>query len=994
MSKRLLISIIILSMFIVTLTLVPTIPMTDNTNSNTGTDTDSSPVTKDRPEINPDDNSIPEKRNVFNIAYDAPADGILNPVTVEQSGYAASENISARTDSYQNLGYDLPLDVAHNWVADEAEVSVWNLEKLYAVNGSFSEGVPGINVNPNATAEYYPLGWSANSTDGVGYTDDVQLAIYDDTANKFVVVESQGAKIGQNDYGHIAGTRIVWTQTIQNSPYTEDFILSFDYFYLRGPLDKHPSLPDPMSGNCSITVTIDGSTIWNMSLLTLDQRGLWTNTGDIPITIIGAPNSFTFEIGLFIDEYLELDKRFDYDYNGIADGIGNAAYITVYLDDVSFVKAIPPTPEQVQLEFTVGGAFEALTGSLGTYTASISNSSYWTNTPVSVALTSNTSVSFDYKTRLYSHRFTDSNWRTDISSAGVAYQVDHGLSSELTFYAYVGYLGDYEDPKMTIVFPSDWENLTVSDPFLVDLTSSCTIESGSVLVPTSIIDNLGWWEVKLESPNYAKSIKSQIFDTGWSDSTLFRVGNMTRADITIGTATQILGSLTEVNVSWFKPSDLIWISENISGGSLGQIYSSSQTFYSGSSPAGEWWVEVYWDNGTEVAYDRTSFQVKHSTNLVAEPSVITTTVGSIIKGIVRYTDGDIGAWLLDTSATLEGNWSGSSVSFVPNSIQNWWEADFDTSLTGAGEFDIIVTASQFFYDDASCLISVHSINETRLTSPNAPWTAEEWGSIVNLTFRYESYHSPTETWGHVRNETDVSVNINWTLGYWSVLEDSDLGVYTIHLDSSIVSSGTFLLNATFSKPNHYTKTLLLTLILSPLTSSLTIFSGLSDRVDIEESKIIKLGYLDKNGQPVQGANVAIDSISPSSGLGSTPIEEVSGEEGNYTITLTPYSATVFTIRFVATGSNSEPASSVFVLVVNDVLTTLEIFGNPSIDIGLTETYNTTFRYELFNGTGVESAITSIVYSGPVGKLSWNLSEYGFGNYSMEFSASLPGTYVI
>ena len=180
----------------------------------------------------------------------------------------------------------------------------------------------------------------------------------------------------------------------------------------------------------------------------------------------GAPSSFVFQIGLVIDQSLILDKRLDYDNNGIADGIGNAAYITVYLDDVSFIKATPPTADQVQLEFLAGGSSEALAGSAGTYYASIPNSSYWTATPVPVALTSNTSVSFDYKTRLYSHRFTDSNWRTNIDDVGVTYTVGHGTSSDLTLYTYVGYLGNYEDPEMMVVFPIDWGNATISDPFL------------------------------------------------------------------------------------------------------------------------------------------------------------------------------------------------------------------------------------------------------------------------------------------------------------------------------------------------------------------------------------------------------------------------------------------------------------------------------------------------------------------------------------------------
>ena len=980
-------------MFFITMTWVPTIPVTNPTNSNNIIQDNSSPVDVEDDEQLPVEQSHPDNVNHYNLADNDPADGILDPVLVEQSGYAASANISARTDSYQNLGYDLPLDIDHNWTADVAEVSVWNLEKLYAVNGTFDLGLPGVNVNPNGTVDYYPLGWSANSTDTATYSDDVQLAAYDDSGRQYVMVENQGGKVGQNAFGHEAGTRIVWTQTVQNAPYTEDFLLDFDYFYLRGPLDKNPGVPVPITGNCSITVSIDGATVWNMSLLTLSQRGVWANSGVIPIDITGAPASFTFEIGLVIDESLTLDKRYDYDGNGIDDGIGNAAYITVYLDDVSFIKATPPTAEQVQLEFTTGGTTSALTGSMGTYYTSITNSSYWDYSPVSVVLTSNTSVSFDYKTRLHSHRFTDSNWRTDISSVGVSYVVDHGLSSDLSFYTYVGYLGGYEEPEMMIVFPNDWENITVSDPFLTDLTGSCTIGSGYLIAPTSIIDRLGWWEIKLESPNYAKSIKPQIFDGGWSDNALFRIGNTTQAAITIGTDTEVMGSLADVNIVWFSPSDQIWNQNTISGGTLGQITTPSMIFNS-SSPAGEWWMKVYWTNGTEVAYDRSNFALWHSADLVAEPSEITTEAGLTVKGILRYTDAETPTNILDTSASVVANWSGSTIPFVANPVQNWWESDFDTSLTGAGDFVIVVNATRPYYDDINCQILVHSVNVTRLISPNAPWTAAEWGNIVPLTFNFQSYDLATKTWGPVRDTGDVTVHVNWTDGYWSISESAEAGVYIMDLNTNGVTAGTWLLNTTFSKPYHESKTILLTLILSPMTSSLAVSGELSERVDIEAPTLVKLRYTLSNGTPITGANVVVDSVSPAGGLAQSVVSEVGGEPGNYTVTLTPYVATVYTVRFVATEANSEPASTVFVLVVNDVQTNLMIYGDSSLEIGLSDTYNTTFRYEMINGTGIASAAIDIVYSGPIGKLGWNLSEISLGNYSVEFAASLPGTYLI
>ncbi|MBY8998671.1 MAG: hypothetical protein KGD60_13155, partial [Candidatus Thorarchaeota archaeon] len=253
----------------------------------------------------------------------------------------------------------------------------------------------------------------------------------------------------------------------------------------------------------------------------------------------------------------------------------------------------------------------------------------------------------------------------------------------------------------------------------------------------------------------------------------------------------------------------------------------------------------------------------------------------------------------------------------------------------------------------------------------------------------------TDTWTGVQNDTDVSVNVDWTDGYWSVVEDITPGVYLMDLDTSIVDSGTWLLNTTFSKQNHESKTILLTLIISPTASSLTIIESISARVDLDESYSINMTYRDSNGDPLSGADVVVDSVSPAAGLAYNPVSEIGGEPGNYTTSVTPQAAGVFTIRFVANITNAENATAVFVLVVNDVETVLDIPGTGSEEIGLTDFFNTTFRFEMVNGTGVDNADIRIIYSGGTsGALSWGLAEIGLGDYSVEFSSTTSGTYLV
>ena len=372
-----------------------------------------------------------------------PVLGTLNPTTIEQSGYSCTGNITARTDTHLNTQQELSIDTAHDWVASSADVRLWNLEQLYALNGTFEQGLPGINIQPNGTADYYPFGWTSNSTDTPTYSDDVQLSSYESGDDTFIAVENIGGKVGQNEFGHDAGIKITWAQTIQNIPYTEDFLLNFNFFYLRGPLNLNPS--DPITGNCSIYVYIDGVPIWNMSLLTLSERGVWNDIGIIPIHLTGVPVSFVFEIGLEVDETLILDKRKDYDNNGLEDGTLYTQYITVYFDDLSFIAATPPSCDVVGLEFSVDGLIGEIVGTGGIGYGIIANTDYWVSSPLAFSIYSNTSVSFDYCIDLLNHRFINSSWRTDVSSIGVQYSVTSGNSADLNLYTYLGIIGVYDN---------------------------------------------------------------------------------------------------------------------------------------------------------------------------------------------------------------------------------------------------------------------------------------------------------------------------------------------------------------------------------------------------------------------------------------------------------------------------------------------------------------------------------------------------------------------
>jgi hypothetical protein len=722
--------------------------------------------------------------------------GVLDPIISEQKGYYSTDNISARTDINSNLAVDLPIDDVHDWKASEAEIDVWNITSLYALNGTFDSGFPGTNVNPNGSIAYYPDGWNAtsNSTD-IGQT---QIAAYDDTGNKFVSVENQGKKIGSSGkrFEHYAGTEILWTQNASNVPYTNDFYLSFSYVYLRGP--QGPTVP----GNCSLTVFIDGSNVWNISLLTVPQRGIWYETGRIPITTVGLGSTFNFSIGLVIDE--SMDIHADTDYGDGAGGVVNVLYITSYIDDVSFIGVNQPSPEAVDLQFTAGSDTAQITGSAGSGSANVANQSYWTSSPVATSISSNASISLTYRSRLLSHRFDNSSWTTDIAKPGVFYTVQAEMSADLTFFTYLGSTGDYEEFALRLYYPIDWENSTVLDPFQGDVTSSCTISAGFIEIPGSAIGALGWWQIDAQAPNYAREIVPQMYDSGipkWVNATSYRPGNLTRATISIGYASETPATVDSVNVSWFLPDGTPWFSEIVSGGVNGKINSTGQVL--DNSAAGAWRIEALWTNGTEVAFGGVALDVYHKASLIPIDNVIETDFGLTVTSRLEYTDLDTSSYIMNDAATVEGNYSAGIVAFEPNVIKNWWSADIDTSLLSAGQFTIYVNATFPFFDNASCSFIVVSTNVTRLSSPNAPWSSGEWGTNITLTLNFEVYSYSGGTWGPVTNSSsDTRINVNWTAGKWSAWEDAVPGIYLLRIDTSAKPADAWLLNITITKPNH------------------------------------------------------------------------------------------------------------------------------------------------------------------------------------------------
>jgi hypothetical protein len=731
-----------------------------------------------------------------------PASGTLNPVLVEQSGYYSTGNISARTDTSTGTEQAFPIDTDHNWMASSAEIDIYNLEKLFVVNGTFDQGIPGYTLNPNGTLEAFPYGWSAisNNTD----PDQIQLVSYEESGRYYVSVQNQ-AEVTNNPnhiYTHYTGTSVVWNQTIDVSPYTDEFLLSFDYLYLQGLLN--PSF----SGDFFLQVFIDSTPVYSVDIPSLAERGTWYSTGQIPVTIAVSPGPTPFMIGLVINNTIVVDGDNDYDMDSFPDGAQNTQFLTVYLDDISFVASTPPDPESVALEFTVNGSTAPIVGSSGSGFSQIVNQSYWDTSSLDFSIISNSSVSFDYNARLLNHRFLNSSWTTDTLEQGVSYAIESDMSGNLELYTYLGFLGVYEDLSLAIYHPSDWENVTVLDPFLSDVTSSCASDSESITIPETLLDRLGWWKLTCDAPNYASAAEVERYDTGlsdWVNESIFHSFDSTRLSISLGTATDTPIVSDPVNYIWTLPNGTVWTETSNTGG-VGTAISSPIIFGPTNTTAGVWCVRYHWSNGSELAYSCHDFALHHTAVLeLVFSDTLETVVGQPVTVVLRFLDAENGRYLLNDGASVVGTWAGPDIEFIADVVNNWWQADFDTALVGAGHFTVNIVSAAPYFETVPLEIAIKSHFLTSLDSPTGPLTPLVYGRQYSFDYFFSMSYNGTGIDG-------ATVEVSEEGSEWATVVNTGNGHYNLTLVP--MASSDYSIRIAFSKVGYENQTHILSFLVN------------------------------------------------------------------------------------------------------------------------------------------------------------------------------------
>jgi hypothetical protein len=930
--RHLIVTLVVLSLSIGTL-------MTFHQSNDYGTDrdslvgTDTEPIYQNIEQLNSKDFSISQ----------ATQEGVIDPVAIRQSGYQTTELKMGRTDTAVNTAGNISIDDTNGWFVNKTEIEITNIRRLYAVNGTFDDG-----TEP----------WVPYTIDG-GF--NTQLYSYN-SSEGYIVCRNMGRYDNKNggSYTHSQGSEIGWAQTVDNTPEALSFRIEFDFRYATGPID--PLGDDTFGGDIGVFWQL-GSEGYYYPMQEYDSRETWYSVSYV-FTVSPGTSSFPVYVGLYIgggDVRVYVNTDYDDDPLGLPDGVANAQNVTLYIDNVDFTSITPPEFGNVDLTFHAGTFSAPVTGT-GIGTASITNPDYWTANPLEFQITANASVIFTYSITSLFHRYINSSWSTTLSHYGVTYSIVSGESSEITFYTYVTQSSTYHDSTFDMLIPNDWNNVTVWDPLMNDITGLCEVTSGRIHVPTSELSRSGWWEINLNSLNYAKNVSLQVFDQTlghWSENTLFRPGNDTRVQVEIGTLDTTPAEGAPTNISWLRPGGSLWALDSITTMTGGIVTSSVWSFGSTNTSAGEWSIDALWTNGTEIAFVSVPFVLYHSASITATYPSIDADYGLTISNLITLKDADTNEYLLDDGIIVEANWSNTVVAFSQNYAKNWWEADFDTSMLSSGLFIVVVNASIPYFDMVTTQFTVVLFFETTLEITNAG--SIPIGKGLNEIFTVRLNYRLLNGTG-VSGALPTVIHTGPEHGLkWNSFVDNNNGTYSLNIVCNI--SEIYGVTITLSKPFHYNATDSFTLIIGETGSELELLNGTADVVLYGGNYRLVVEYRNSTGQGLPGANLQVITVTPSSGISYTNFTPISG--GYYEITFTPGSAGTFSIVIRASILNHVTQYATFTLTATGIPTILtSLPSSASIAINQTFVLQLRFQDESFN-TINGSTITFVTPSGLV-----------------------------
>ncbi len=603
------------------------------------------------------------------------------------------------------FSHDVPLGTG-GWKAGQISIDIRDLELLSVLNGSLDNGIPGTAVDWTGDASCYPYGWRARREiiDTHGY----QRVSYSNSDPNYVTMECEGYENVSSPgiYRYYSGTKIYWYQFVNNSDDHVQFQFSMKYLYERGPIGQNYGA----SFKFGFQIMNGSSILWNWSIgpTNITQRDVWNEADSMVVDLPEGLSTFEVRACFMVDanstyiDILDTDPDLDGDP-------ANARYITFLVDDISLTTLQHPRPADVDLHVSVEpmGDF-SIQGESNSGTICLNNT-YWEKAAIPFAFTSNASIIFEYSasvTRMT--RFYNSSFSTSLDELGVAYEIELNQNAKLFIFTYIVSYPEAKDLGFVVHYPVDWYGPSVEDPIGNDLTTEALAESGCLEIPSGVASTVGWWKVQLMAQNYLLSMSTQVLrepSSTWKDEAMFQSSDRIRCDALIGAVSELTSPVFEVKADWYLPNGALWFSETVVSLNTSSIQTEGVTLGPNNATIGEWMVSVSWQNGTELAFGSVAFELYHRLTVFAQTPSIDIEPGELFTATISLYDQDNGNPIL-SGASVVGNWSTHNVQFNPNLAKGWWEADFNSSLVGTGEFVLLVSVSMPYYEMNNCSINV------------------------------------------------------------------------------------------------------------------------------------------------------------------------------------------------------------------------------------------------------------------------------------------------
>ncbi|MHA1265283.1 MAG: hypothetical protein ACTSRS_08635 [Candidatus Helarchaeota archaeon] len=709
----------------------------------------------------------------------------------------------------------------------------------------------------------------------------------------------------------------------------------------------------PYTGSFKIYVAINDTEVYSKSFSDISAFQRWFSTGLIPINTSAIPlPNINLKIGLEVVYGLNYEP----DIKPL-----------VFIDNFKLYLKTKVSPSQINLKMdgvdVVGGP--------GYGQSSLIATKPWTSSPIKVNFTWNPlsipdpnldiSITFQCDTDLFASKNGQTLYEADPAKTGLYLETDPAVNNTWTFQYYVTVPNGYWNHSFIINHPGDWNVTFVSEPQLpgVNRISDCIKAATQLIIPATNITNApdGYWRFIAQSRNYLQEIQAQIYNgTHWINTHDFFIGNTSRIVSYLSNGTGPPPNLfsSEINLTIYSPSGAVWYTTTEATYSNGWAIFPNMTIFGANSSAGQYEIDVLWNNGVEGGCKKSFLNIiHHSEILLSKPSDALTdqtteiNFGDLLLIRVNLNDTDNNELAKNVSLSLNWTQGGTPVQRKLNDLETGqYEIVLDTSeLPTIDNYTIIISSYSPFFTNATYKLRLIITTETILSSPQFPKVIAEWGSNVTLQIYYQ------------RAADEVGLNnsiiaINWTLGPFTILELGN-GQYSIEMDltAANLTEYTLLINAT--KPNSAYKEMKIKLevisiateLNSPQYPKINAYWGTNLTFSINYQRILP-------EQGIENATVTVNWT-----LGAYNLIEVGN--GIYTIELNLSFANIHDyILVINTSKPNYDSKTLYLLIsVNSIETDLVSINYPRVvtewgkNISIEITYRTALEH-----TGIENAL--------------------------------------